>query len=319
MTSDIETRPAPGPGGPKMWAARVTVTDDLCAMFEPALEDGAVSVSSYEVEEWAKPRPIWRVEALFTAPPEPGPLAARIAVAAAAARVAEPQLEIVVVEHRDWLAESYAGFQPLRAGQYYVYGDHIRIAPPSGMIPLRLNAATAFGSGEHESTFGCLLALTAIGRDGRFKAKVARGSHAALDLGCGSGILALAISKTWKQPVVASDIDPEAVRIATYNARHNGEAARIRPVLCDGTHAPAIRRSGPYALITANILARPLCRLSARVAALLAPGGRLIMAGLLVWQEAMVLAAYRRQGLVLARRIRIGFWSTLILARPTRN
>ncbi|MDX2223387.1 MAG: 50S ribosomal protein L11 methyltransferase, partial [Rhodospirillaceae bacterium] len=245
---------------PRMWAARVVVTDDLCAMFEPALDDGAVSISSFEIEEWAKPRPVWAVEALYAARPDPAALAARVAVAAAAAGVAEPDLVITEVDHRDWLAESYAGFQPLRAGRFYVFGDHIRLVPPSGMLALRLNAATAFGSGEHESTFGCLLALSQLSKDSRLGRRVARTGM--LDVGTGSGILALAMAKRWKRRVVACDIDPEAVRVAGLNVARNGEAARVRVVQSDGVAAPVIARGGPYAIVTANILARPLCAMA---------------------------------------------------------
>jgi ribosomal protein L11 methyltransferase len=303
MTVRLYTAAAPR----ALWVARVTVTDDTSEIFESALGEGALSVSSYEVEEWAKPRPIWRVEALFDEKPAHGSLAARVAVAAAALAMAEPALEIVAVPNRNWLAEGFQAFPPLTAGRFHVSGDHIAEPAPPGLIVLRLNASTAFGSGEHESTRGCLLALSAMTRR--------RKPRRVLDLGCGSGILALAAAKAWRAPVVAADVDPEAVRVTAFNARKNGATAHVTAVISDGCSAPLLHRRAPYDVITANILARPLCRFARELAPLLAPGGRLVMAGLLQSQEAMVLAAYRMRGLQLLGRWRLGAWSTLVLAR----
>jgi ribosomal protein L11 methyltransferase len=288
-----------------LWSARVTVTDDVAAVFEAALEDGALSVSSYEIEEWAKPRPIWQVEALFADKPPAGVLSARIAVAAVSVGIPEPVIEIVPLPPRNWLAESYQAFPPITAGRFHVFGDHIAAVPPVGLIPLKVNASTAFGSGEHESTYGCLLALSSLHRRPR----------STLDLGCGSGILSLAAAKTWRRPVLAADVDPEAVRVALHNARRNQVRALVSAVVSDGCAAPDIRRRAPFDLVTANILARPLCRFAKSLAPLLAPGGRLIMAGLLGEQESMVLAAYRPLRLRLVRRFRLGAWTTLMLAR----
>lgn len=292
---------------PTLWAARITTTDEAAPAFEAALTEGALSVSSYEVEEWAKPRPIWRVEALFEEKPAAGELSARAAIAAASLGIAEPDIEIASLPPRNWLEESYQSFPPLRAGKFYVYGDHISARPPAAVTPIRLNAATAFGSGEHESTYGCLLALSGFAR----RAKRRR----PLDLGCGSGILAIAMAKTWRCKVVAADIDPEAVRVTALNAAKNQCAALIAAGVSDSCTAPVLRKRGPYDVITANILARPLTRMARDLAPLLGRGGRLIMAGLLRTQEEMVLGAYRRLGLKLERRYRLGAWTTLVLAR----
>lgn len=296
------------------WAVRLVCPFSHCARFEEALSDIAIAVSSYEVEEHARPEAIWGVEGLFTEAPDVGEVSARIALAAQAHNLPEPQIRIEHVPARDWLKDSYESFAPLRAGRFYIYGDHIETPPPPSVIPLRLNAATAFGSGEHESTYGCLLALSGLRKhSGLSHALSARGGM--LDLGCGSGILALGMAKAWRKPVLATDIDPEAVRVATLNVRHNQEHNMVRTALGDGLNFRDLRRHGPFKLITANILARPLCRMSRDMAALLKPGGRLIMAGLLQWQEAMVLAAYRMQGLRLQRRIVLNGWSTLVLRR----
>jgi ribosomal protein L11 methyltransferase len=302
------------------WAVRLECPFGDCDIFEGALADIAVAVSSYEVDEHARPDPIWGVEGLFGEEPVPAEIAARVALAATAAGRPEPAVRIERIAPRDWLKESYASFKPIAAGRFYVFGDHIQAPPPSGVVPLRINAATAFGSGEHESTYGCLLALDRLRRR-TAHARLVRGlgGRAMLDLGCGSGILAMAMAKAWRVPVIAADNDPEAVRVTLSNVRRNREGAFVSAVLSDGLSARALQRGGPFALITANILARPLCRFAARLAARIAPGGYLVLAGLLCRQEAMVLAAYRRQGLALARRIALNGWSTLILARRARS
>lgn len=292
---------------PTLWAARITATDETAPAFEAALTEGALSVSSFEVEEWAKPRPIWRVEALFEEKPEAVALATRAAVAAATLGIPEPEIEIAALPPRNWLEESYQSFPPLRAGRFYVYGDHITARAPAAVTPIRLNAATAFGSGEHESTYGCLLALSDLARRSNRRRP--------LDLGCGSGILAIAMAKTWRCKVVAADIDPEAVRVTSLNAAKNQCASHIAASVSDGCIAPVLRQRGPYDVITANILARPLTRMARDLAPLVGDGGRLIMAGLLRTQEQMVLDAYRQQRLKLERRYRLGAWTTLVLMR----
>ncbi|MBL8645022.1 MAG: 50S ribosomal protein L11 methyltransferase [Rhodospirillaceae bacterium] len=296
------------------WAVRLECPYSQCEAFETALADIAVAVSSYEVEEHARPEAIWGVEGLFTSEPARGDVSARIALAAQAQNLPEPQFRIEHVPARDWLKDSYESFAPLRAGRFYIYGDHITDPPPPSVHPVRLNAATAFGSGEHESTYGCLLALSGLRKSSGLNRAIAAGGGM-LDLGCGSGILALGMAKAWRRTVLATDIDPEAVRVASLNVIRNQQHALVRTALGDGLNARAIRRRGPFALVTANILARPLCRMSRALTALLRPGGVLVMAGLLQWQEAMVLGAYRRQGLKLMRRIVLNGWSTLVLKR----
>ncbi len=136
-----------------------------------------------------------------------------------------------------------------------------------------------------------------------------------LDLGCGSGILAIAMAKRWRVPVLAADNDPQAVAVARDNARSNGVGSLVRALKSSGYAAPAILRGAPFDLVSANILARPLCRLSGGLACHLAPGGLAILAGLLADQEDMVLAAHRRRGFELVRRRRLDGWSILVVGR----
>jgi ribosomal protein L11 methyltransferase len=169
---------------------------------------------------------------------------------------------------------------------------------------MRIEAGMAFGTGHHETTALCLAALSDLAKRRRF-ARV-------LDLGCGTGLLAIGAAKLWKRRVIASDIDPNATAVAHENALANGVAPLVRVVAADGM--PAIKR--PFDLIVANILASPLTRLASAIARALAPGGVLVLSGLMVWQENLVLGFYRPHGLVLRTRRRDGAWSALVLYKP---
>jgi len=300
------------------WSARIIVDGPHAPLFEPAFDGLSGVVSLYEDPgQRDREDAQWWVEGLFADPPPRSELAARLALIAGAAGLVEPELIVARIPSKDWLKDNVASFKPLTAGRYYVHGDHVRGPFPAGKVRLCVNAATAFGSGEHASTYGCLLALDVLARRRTtMRTLHANGRPAALDMGCGSGILALAMARTWPVDVLAADIDPEAVRVTAFNARINGVAG-LQAVLADGCQSAAVRDNGPYGLITANILARPLCAMARDLARLLAPGGHLILAGLLQRQEAMVLAAYRSQGLRLHRRFALRPWSTLMLHRPS--
>jgi ribosomal protein L11 methyltransferase len=205
----------------------------------------------------------------------------------------------------DWVAASDAAFPPFNVGRFYIRGSHESGAIPPGMIGLCIDAATAFGSGEHATTEGCLLAIDDLAKRNRFKRP--------LDMGCGTGILAFAIARRMGQRVVAADIDPESVRVARANTKINGLNGRVRTLLSDGYANPAVSAGGSYDLIVANILARPLCEMAGDLARHLAPNGTAVLSGLLNRQEAQVLAAHRARGLRLTARIRVGVWPTLIL------
>lgn len=292
------------------WSARVIVTAPHAEIFERAFEGLAGVVSLYEWDENVKPV-LWAVEGMFDAAPSRAELTARIALSAAALNVEVPELTIAKVPSKDWLTETVASFPPLKAGRYYIHGDHIKGQFPSGAVRLVINAATAFGSGQHASTMGCLRALHDI-----FRTRRAPGHGVAgLDMGCGTGILGMAAAKTLRAPVLCADIDPEAVRVTRYNARKNGIADLIPAFMSDGCGDRRIRHHAPYGFITANILARPLVQMSADLSALLAPGGHLVLAGFVRRDEAMVLNAYRAQGLKLERRYRIAPWTTLVLRK----
>ncbi|HYG87973.1 MAG TPA: 50S ribosomal protein L11 methyltransferase [Azospirillum sp.] len=290
---------------PKLWRIALAVPEIHAQAFAEAVGDHADAVSTFELEEGVT----WLVEATVYGEPDRPRLTARVAVLAEALGLAEPDLVIEEVAPIDWVSHTYQAFPPIRAGRYFVHGSHHEGGVPPGSVGLLVDAATAFGTGEHGSTKGCLLALDRLAKGLR----LGRGFGAALDMGCGSGILALTVAKTWRVPVVAVDIDPEAVRVTRENARINQVHTLIHAEGGDGYDTPIVGRHGPYRLITANILARPLARMAPRLARELAPGGYAVLAGLLARQERHVIQAHRAQGLRLVARIPMGEWTTLVM------
>lgn len=268
-----------------------------------ALDGFAAAIAAFEIV----PGGDWRLEAYALEPPDPAAVEAALARAATEVGVAPPACHIQPLPPVDWLAQNRRDFPAQAIGRFFIHGAHHGAGVPAGRIGLKVDAATAFGSGEHATTRGCLAALDRLARRRRVKRP--------LDLGCGSGILALAIAKTWRTSVRAADIDPESVRVARANARLNGVARGLRIARSDGYRGLLVRRGAPYDLIVSNILAQPLARFAHELARALAPGGVAILSGLLVAQEAQVVAAHRRHGLALARRDRRDGWSTLELRR----
>src|SRR5712691_13298663 len=280
---------------------------DAALAVAAALDELASAVSAFETAEDAA---LWRVEAYPRAPVLDPALEVRLALVAAAVggrlfRIVEER-----VPERDWLAENRRAFPPLRIGRFFVHGSHWKGTVPAGTIAIEIDAATAFGTGEHPSTRGCLMALDSLARRRRFRRP--------LDIGTGSGILAIAAAKRLRRAVLASDVDCAAVRVAAHHVRRNGLAGHVRPVCAPGYRSRAVRRSD-YDLIFANILARPLALMARDLGCAIRPGGIAVLAGLLSRQEALVVAAHRAQGLSLERRLVIEGWSTLILRSDRRS
>lgn len=270
-----------------------------------ALLDGAAgAVAAFETAPEA-----WRIEAYPHGPLLGPDLAARLALAAAAEGGELIDIGEEKLAERDWLADNQLAFPPFRIGRFFVYGSHHDGAIPPGAIGIRLDAATAFGTGEHPSTKGCLIALQDLARRHPIRRP--------LDIGAGTGILAIAAAKSLHRPVRASDIDPGAVAVARHNIARNGAARLVRVSCVPGYRDRSLRRHG-HDLILANILARPLGVMAADLARHLTPGGHAVLSGLLPRQEAAVLVPHLRLGLALERRIVIDGWSTLILRAGTR-
>jgi ribosomal protein L11 methyltransferase len=270
--------------------------------FEAALQTVCATVGLFRDEA----TDTWRVEGVREAGAGDDELAGALALASAVSGIEQPALHAAPVEAEGWLARTVESFPEQPIGRrFLVRPTHLPDPKTHGRLVLRLDAGLAFGSGEHASTRGCLLALEHIAH---------RRPRRVLDLGTGSGILALAAAKLLRRPVLATDIEPWSVRVAAENARLNGEQRLVSARLADGWRHRAVR-AGRYDLVFANILARPLCAMARDLAAHLAPGGTAILAGLLGTQARMVLAAHRRQGLVLDARHDVGPWTTLVLRR----
>lgn len=223
---------------------------------------------------------------------------------------APAKVSIDTIAKRDWVAASLEGLAPVRAGRCVIHGSHDRDRVRLNEIGIEIEAALAFGTGHHGTTRGCLLAFDAV-------RKRARHPHAwrILDIGTGTGVLAIAAARMLHIPVLASDIDPMAVTVARENARLNHVPELVTVFTAAGAHAHRFRTGGRYDLIFANILEAPLRRMSATVAPLLARGGHLILSGLLPAHANGVIAAYRRQGLILEKRLTLDGWVTLTMRR----
>jgi ribosomal protein L11 methyltransferase len=247
----------------------------------------------------------WSVEAHFAGAPDEA--AVRACVAAAAGEDAGTAVGFETVAATDWIAESLRGLKPVLAGRFTVHSAHDRAAVAPNRLGIEIEAALAFGTGHHGTTRGCLLALDRIVKTHR--------PRRALDVGTGTGVLAIAAAKALRRPVLASDIDPEAVGIARANARLNGAAPWVTCLHAAGLTDRRIHARAPFDLVFANILLPPLKRLAFPLARLMAPNARVILSGLLATQENAALAAYRAHGLRLARRIPLDEWVTLVLAK----
>jgi ribosomal protein L11 methyltransferase len=281
---------------PPLWKAAVTLPKteaaDVAALFEltpPAPQSVLIGENPFEADA--------TVEALYDAAPD----AEFLSRLCGRTVIREP------LPDQDWIRLSLEGLPPVRAGRFFLHGAHDAGQIPAGVIPIRIEAGLAFGTGHHESTAICLETMCRLAKQRRFART--------LDIGCGTGVLAIAAAKLWKARVVASDIDPIAIDTARANARANA-APDIGFACADGLDHPIIRITAPYDLICANILAGPLTRLAPAIAKASGGGGTVLLSGLLRNQENLVLSYYRGKNLVFCGALRNGPWSALLLRRP---
>jgi ribosomal protein L11 methyltransferase len=245
----------------------------------------------------------WQVDVHFRTRPLEREI--RAMIAEAGGQQLAGRLRVEKVAPRDWVRESLDGLKPVQAGRFIVHGAHDRARVPPHCIGIEIEAGTAFGTGHHGTTRGCLLALDALARQRR--------PRHVLDLGTGSGVLAIAAAKLFRVPVLATDIDPQAVRNARINAQRNGVGALVTAIHAADLHAPQLIARAPFDLALANILLRPLQRLAAPIARQLMPNARMVLSGILAGQKNAALAAYRSQGLVLERSFALDGWVTPVM------
>jgi ribosomal protein L11 methyltransferase len=281
-------------------AAAQRIGDALAETF-----DGEeVAASAFE-----EPDGRWSLAVHFRDPPDEAALRALVAAASDAA--AAQTLAFETLAPTDWVRKSLEGLKPVDAGRFVVHGSHDRSRVRANRIGIQIEAALAFGTGHHGTTRGCLLALDRILKGRR--------PRTILDVGTGSGVLAIAAARALRRPVLASDIDARAVTIAQENARLNRAGAFIETLHRAGIGTRHFRQRAPIDLIFANILLEPLRVLATPMARLVAPNGQVVLSGLLLAQATPALASYRARGLVLSRRIRLEGWATLVLTRPRRR
>jgi ribosomal protein L11 methyltransferase len=260
--------------------------------------DPILEGATYSIIEEDEDRGVWRIDAFPTSEAEGDALSNLL-------KGYPLHLTQEVLADADWLAMALSGLPPVRAGRFFVYGVHDRGRVPVNAINLRIEAGAAFGTGHHGTTVGCLMAFDRLLKRRTFP-KV-------LDVGCGTGVLAIAAARTGSRVAVGTDIDPVSARIARENARVNRTQARF--VAASGLTHGAVRAGLPYDLVFANILARPLIELSGSIYTALRPGGLAILSGLLRYQERAVKAAYRSKGFKVEDRLYRDAWVTLVMRR----
>ncbi|WP_436639640.1 50S ribosomal protein L11 methyltransferase [Microbaculum sp. FT89] len=275
-------------------AEAAVLTDALSYALEP--ETNAVSMMEAEKG--------WLGEAYYTDTPDEATLRT-VMVNALGKGAAKYKITIEALADRNWVKESLEALPPIRAGRFAVFGNHDRHRIPANAIPIEIEAGQAFGTGHHGTTLGCLMALDRLLKRRRF--------FRPLDIGTGTGILAIAHAKAARIAVMATDIDPLAVTVTKENAVKNGVGGLIKAFTANGVDTAAVRQGAPYDLVFANILAKPLVKLAPQVRPLVAPGGIVILSGLLVGQRREVEAAWRAQGCVPLFRIARDGWATLAL------
>ena len=246
----------------------------------------------------------WNLEIHYEEAPDQN--AVRLTVSQLAGTENAAQLIFEQIAERDWVAAGLAELKPVEAGRFTVHGAHDRGGVAANRIGIEIEAALAFGTGHHGTTRGCLLALDRLAKRRR--------PTRVLDIGTGTGVLAIAAAKSFRRPVLASDIDAEAVAIARTNARLNGVSPLVMTICAKGLAGLKFEETGPFDLVFANILLAPLKGLAGPLRSLLAPGAYVVLSGLLAEQETGALAAYRPHGLRLVRRIALGEWVTLVLS-----
>jgi ribosomal protein L11 methyltransferase len=265
-----------------------------------SFEEGQAAIAAFE-----SPEGRWDVTVHFADPPDEASI--RDLVSLASDDTVAASIVFDSIEAKDWVKESLKGLVPVRAGRFIVHGQHDRDQVRPNQLGIEIEAALAFGTGHHGTTRGCLIYLDYVLR--------AKAPKRMLDLGTGTGVLAIAAAKATKRRVLATDIDPMSVKVALENMRLNGVGNLVDTVCATGFSSPAFGDRAPFDLILANILANPLRAMSTDMARHLTRNGMVILSGLLPHQAMSVIAAYRARGLVLRKHQIIEGWSSLLMQR----
>jgi ribosomal protein L11 methyltransferase len=290
------------PGRPPSYLARL-VADEAAARSVANLLVETLNPAETACGAFQRPDGRWQVDIHFHDRPDPAKLRELVALAGGA-RLARG-LSVQALAGRDWVRQSLVGLRPVTAGRFVVHGAHDRARVPRHCIGIEIEAGEAFGTGHHGTTRGCLIALDALARRVR--------PRYILDLGTGSGVLAIAAAKIFRTPVLAIDIDAQSVRTARANAALNGVGSLVTAVHGSGLRAREVARRAPFDLVLSNILLHPLQRLAAPVARHLMPNARVVLSGVLAAQANAALTAYRSQALMLERSFVLDGWFTPVL------
>ncbi len=290
----------------QFWTARFSAAPDHAEKLSAAFQDDAVALTVL-----APPRRKTAVvEALYKTEPDEARLNAQLSLAAMLHGLPLPKLSIAVVPPLDWLEKVASDFPALPIARWTIHGAMHRSAVPDRRYALQIDATSAFGTGEHPTTRGCLIMLHQLLKH--------TAPQSMLDVGCGSAILAMGFLKSRTGKAVAVDLDAESIRVAKENANVNGLAPRMTILLGSGYRNRQVRAKAPYDLIMANIFAGPLSQMAKDLKRHLRPGGHAILSGILNHQANRVITAHRQQGLIVTRKMIIGEWSILALHRPLR-
>jgi ribosomal protein L11 methyltransferase len=269
-------------------------------LLNESLDDDQAAVTAFERADGR-----WDISLHFAGAPDQASI--RELVSLAAGDEVAQTITFDAVEAKDWVAASLEDLVPVAAGRFIVHGAHDRARISPNKLGIEIEAALAFGTGHHGTTRGCLLLLDLVLRSHE--------PRRVLDLGTGTGVLAIAAAKALRGHVLASDIDPVSVRVARDNARLNGVGNLLEAVCAAGFSAPQFAARKPFDLVLANILANPLKQMATPMAAHLAPSAFVILSGLLPHQAQGVIASYRARGLILRRHLKIDGWSSLLMQR----
>ncbi len=286
-----------------IWQVRFELPDSALPLFSETLEEEFDSFSSRRNNTSCP----WIIECITQQKPDRDSLKHRIAILCETCGIALPDIIIEQVPDIDWLEHVYQQFKPFEVGRFFIHGSHYRDAVPPSKIPLVIDAATAFGTGEHPTTKGCLMAIDSL-------VDTYRPSNC-LDMGCGSGILSIAMAHCFQKPVLAVDNDPESVRVTKERIDMNHVITHVTAACGDGFNTPEVEHSKPFDLVAANILAEPLIEMAPALNDILSDGGLVILSGLLAEQEEKVCGAYTALGFKKIRDFPIDGWQAIIMKK----